>query len=116
MGSFSFPKKFRLLNRSDFVNLNRGGERHRTKHFTIIRMLNGLDVTRLGVTVSKKVGNAVKRNRVKRLIREYFRINRPRLPRGQDIVLIAKKDACYLDFPKIEEELGEVLFDKFQDI
>jgi ribonuclease P protein component len=112
MGSFSFPKKERLLNRADFVNLNRLGERHHTRHFTLTIKKNGLGITRLGITATKKVGNAVKRNRIKRLIREFFRLNKSKFPQGYDIVIAAKKNASYLDKRKAKEELAEVIFDK----
>jgi len=109
MGNFSFPKCKRLLNRTEFVNLNRSGKRLHTKHFTIIFKQNGLSVTRLGLTVSRKVGKAVRRNRVKRLIREFFRLNRSYIPQGYDIVIIAKKDADHLTFRETETELAEII-------
>ena len=102
------------MNRADFVKLNRSGKRLYTKHFTLIIKQNGQGVTRLGVTVSKKTANAVKRNRVKRLIREHFRLNKEQFPRGYDIVIIAKKDASYLDLWKIKEEIGIVLDKTFR--
>jgi len=100
------------LNQSEFVNLNRSGQRHHTKHFILILKENGLGITRLGLTVSRKTGNAVKRNRVKRLIREFFRLNDTYFPLGYDIVITAKKDASYLDLRKIKNELGEILINK----
>ena len=112
MGLFSFPKNIRLSNRKDFVNLNRSGKRCHTKHFVVIVKLNGLGKTRLGVTVGKKVGNAVKRNRVKRIIREFFRLNKAYLPQGYDIVIVAKKDASYCALRSVQEEIGEIVFDK----
>lgn len=95
----------------DFVNLNRLGERYRRKHFTIIVKRNGLDISRLGITVNRKTGNAVKRNKVKRLIREYFRLNKKRFPRGYDIVIVAKKGADDLIYGNMKEELGEIIVD-----
>lgn len=112
MEPFGFSKKERLLNRTDFVNLNRSGRRYHTDHFLVILKHNGLGITRLGVTVSKKAGNAVKRNRTKRLIREFFRLNKSYLPQGYDIVVAAKKDASYLDLRKTKEELTEIFIGK----
>lgn len=112
MGEFALTKKERLLNRTDFVNLNRSGKRYHTRHFLVILKKRGLGITRLGVTVSKKTGNAVKRNRTKRLIREFFRLNKAYLPQGYDIVVAAKKDASYLDLRKTKKELAEIFIDK----
>ena len=107
MGSFSFLKKERLLNRKDFVNLNRLGKRYHTAHFNILFRENGLGITRLGITASKKIGNSVKRNGIKRFIREFFRCNKAHFPQGYDIVVVAKKGACNLDFRSVAEELGQ---------
>jgi len=52
--------------------------------------------TRLGITVTKKVGNAAVRNRIKRMSREFFRLNRHKLKGCWDIVIIAKKEAVDL--------------------
>jgi len=112
MGFFSFPKNERVLNRKDFVNLNQSGKRYQTAHFTLLLKQNGLGITRLGITVSKKTGNAVKRNKVKRLIREFFRLHKRDFPRGYDIVIAAKRGADGLDFWKITEELSEIILDK----
>jgi ribonuclease P protein component len=78
----------------------------------ILSLKNGLDVTRLGITVTKKTGNAVKRNRIKRLIREFYRLNKARFPQGFDVAIIAKKNAVNLDFRSVEEELGALFPDK----
>jgi ribonuclease P protein component len=55
--------------------------------------LNGLPQTRLGLSVSRKVGNAVQRNRWKRIIREAFRMNQHQLPVGYDVVIKPRKGA-----------------------
>ena len=112
MKSLSFPKRERLLNRKDFVNLNRFGKRYRTEHFIVIFKENGLDTSRLGITVSKKIGNAVKRNKIKRLIREFYRLHKDYFPKGYDIVIAANKGSHGLDLWKIKEELGEIFLDK----
>ncbi|MBW1805178.1 MAG: ribonuclease P protein component [Deltaproteobacteria bacterium] len=102
----------RLLNRKDFVNLNRLGKRYHSAHFTVIFNENGLDISRLGITASKKTGNAVKRNRIKRYIREFYRLDKEQFPQGYDIAVVAKKGADGLIFRKIKKELGEIILDK----
>ena len=105
MSPSAFSKSEKLLNRKDFVNLNRFGQKHRTAHFTVSIAKNGLARTRLGITASRKVGGAVIRNRVKRLVREVFRLHKGFFPEGCDISVSARKSADDLDFRKVREEL-----------
>jgi len=66
-------------------------------------------VRRLGLTVGKRVGNAVTRNRVKRLLREYFRNCKDKLPASTDIVISAKVGAAGLDYAGMCRELRDLL-------
>jgi ribonuclease P protein component len=116
MKSFSFPKGERLLNRKEFVNLNRSGKRYRTEHFTALFKENGLEVARLGITVSKRVGNAVKRNRIKRLVREFFRLNKESFAKGYDVNFIAGRGAHDLIYSDIRDEMGNLKFVKKNSI
>jgi ribonuclease P protein component len=75
-------------------------------------MQNGWGVTRLGIAISKRIGNAVQRNRFKRLIRETFRLNKELFPMGYDIVIAARKNAGDLDHLKITREFSDVFLDK----
>jgi ribonuclease P protein component len=112
MTSFAFSKSERLLNRKDFVNLKKLGKRLNTPHFTVIFKESGLGITRLGITVTKKVGNSTQRNRIKRLVREFYRLHKAHFPQGYDIVVTAKKGAHGLSLWKTKEELGEIILDK----
>jgi ribonuclease P protein component len=72
----TFTRTDRLLKASEFVRIRKGGKRIFTRRFTLFAMPNGLDHSRFGLSVGKRVGGAVVRNRVKRLLREFFRHNR----------------------------------------
>jgi ribonuclease P protein component len=93
MSEYGYPKEERLLKRGDYLSLSRGGERCHEKHFLCIYKKGVGERSRLGVTVSKKVGTAVTRNRLKRLCREFFRLNHHRLGRPWDMNIIARHTA-----------------------
>ena len=88
----TFTKADRLLKRPEFVQLSNSGDRVYNRHYIAIYKA-GLqqDRSRLGITVTKKVGDAVTRNRIKRYVREYFRTNRDSIQGKLDINIIAKK-------------------------
>ncbi len=105
---FSFSKSERLRKRAEFLFLSDAGRRFHTVHFIIVWCDTETCHARLGVTVSKKVGNAVTRNRIKRLIREYFRHNKVHFQKA-DYNIIAKKGADRLLFQDICLELDKAL-------
>jgi len=81
----------RLKKRYEFRQVQLNGRRIHTPHFLIVVHPNTLRKPRLGITVTKKVGNAVERNRIKRVVREVFRRNRALFPPSHDVVFIAKR-------------------------
>ncbi|MBI4526383.1 MAG: ribonuclease P protein component [Deltaproteobacteria bacterium] len=87
------------------MSVSRQGIKVHTPHFIIIRKANDEGRDRLGVTVSARVGKAVARNRVKRLLRELFRRRRSKSRPHQDIVVIAKRGAAELSLERIAAEL-----------
>ncbi|MBF0614852.1 MAG: ribonuclease P protein component [Magnetococcales bacterium] len=87
---FRFPKSARLRNAREFQLVSSRGRRGSSAFFVVLTFQTAQSAVRLGVTVSKKVGNAVQRNRVKRVIRETFRVHQGRLTPGLDCVVIAK--------------------------
>ncbi len=111
MENKSFGKEQRIRKRSDYQSIYKEGARVHSKSFIVLVNPNCRGRTRLGITASKKVGNSVARNRIKRLVREFFRLNRDRLPVSTDIVVIAKKDISLLNYQVVCKEL-EVMCEK----
>jgi ribonuclease P protein component len=101
----SFPKSHRLLTSADFRRVL--GERRRvaSRYGSFHVRRNGLDHARLGVTVSRKVSRkAVQRNRIKRLVREYFRRHSTAMD-GTDLVFTAFPPCAELDNRALEAAL-----------
>ncbi|RME44175.1 MAG: ribonuclease P protein component [Deltaproteobacteria bacterium] len=102
---FSFPKRMRLRRRAEFTRLSRRGKRKSSPHFLLLFARNDLGYNRLGITVSRRIGNAVRRNRLKRRIREFFRTHQARFPQGRDMNFIARKGAADLSWEALLQEL-----------
>ena len=78
--SLRFPKEDRLLKRADFLRVYESGKRFEGRFMTVFILPASLDRHRVGITATKKaIGNAVMRNRAKRLLRESFRLSRAEL-------------------------------------
>ena len=95
MTGFGLKKADKLLNRSDFVAL-RSGKSVSDRYFIVAFRPGVMERTRLGVTVTRKVGCAVIRNRIKRIVREFYRLNRKRIRGAWDINVIAKHGAAQM--------------------
>lgn len=94
-GQLSIAKAMRLRRRAEFLEVQQGGTKHHGKHVFVVarRRADAASPGRLGITVTKKIGNAVVRNRIKRLVREWVRLH-GWIPAGWDVVVIAKEGAA----------------------
>jgi len=88
-----FPRALRIRSGADFRIVFQQRTSVADQSLIVYGMGNGLEFSRLGLSVSRKVGNAVARNKWKRLIREAFRTQRSQIPAGVDFVVIPRKGA-----------------------
>lgn len=92
----------------EFTKVYRNGKSFANKYLVMYILENQLDKNRIGISVSKKVGNSVVRHRVTRLIRESFRLNDDKFSIGYDIVVVARSSAKDKQFKEIESALLHV--------
>ena len=128
-GGEGFPRARRVRKRLDYLRIQNQGRRYSTPHLLVFAMSSSDDLepskgsrppdpepskgvsspaTRFGVTVSRKVGDAVTRNRVKRWIRESCRRWAGELPQSLDIVVVARPQAARAGFAPISTELASL--------
>ena len=89
------------------MRLSRTGYKVHSENFVVISKTSDHAETRVGITVSGKVGNSVIRNRIKRQVREFFRRRRAALPHGMDFLVIARKSAVDLPSSVLDNELAK---------
>jgi ribonuclease P protein component len=107
--AFDFGRDRKLRRHAEFVRAQRLGRRVGTPHFTLLvsaqaRGSDGGSPSRLGLVVARKIGGAVRRNRVKRLCRECFRLWPDLIPGGVDIIVIARQGAEELGLSEVQRE------------
>ena len=115
MGVNAFRPNEKIRKRPEYLSIYQHGTRIQARHFTIVAQKNELGYGRLGITVSKKVGDAVRRNRIKRLIREFFRLNKTRLVASRDIVVIGKKGMPRLSYQEVCKELAVLVSNRVNE-
>jgi ribonuclease P protein component len=106
-GSQRFRRQDRIRVSRDYARVRAEGRRATSRHFAVEAAV-GSERSRLGLVVSRRVGNAVARNRTKRLVREWFRRYRARVHTPVDIVVIARSGAGQLEAEVVWRELADV--------
>jgi ribonuclease P protein component len=99
-GRLIYPPEHRLRRRGRFTACYDSGRKYFTRHFVVFALLRPADgvSARLGLTVGKKCGCAVARNRIKRVLREFFRLRCGRIGLPLDLVIVAKKTVSAVGF------------------
>lgn len=96
-------KKFNCIRKNEeFRHVYKNGKSYANKYLVMYIEDNGKDNNRIGISVSKKVGNSVIRHRITRLIREIYRLNNHKMIQKNDIVVVARVNAKDADYAKLE--------------
>ncbi|ADO76160.1 ribonuclease P protein component [Stigmatella aurantiaca] len=103
-----FPKALRLLRRHEFLQVQGSGQKIPSDCLLALVKRNGRAHSRLGLTISSKVGNAVVRVRLRRLLRECFRKRRAQWPQGLDVVLVVRASANEAAFTEVSRAFDGV--------
>jgi ribonuclease P protein component len=108
--AFRLPREARVRKRGAFIEIQRQGHKVAGTYLLLFvrdqrRNDKSPGPARLGVTVSRRVGGAVVRNHVKRLLREVYRLNPAWFPAGRDYVFVAKPEAAKLDLHGAQSEV-----------
>ncbi len=98
-----------LKKNKEYRNVYSRGKSFADRYLVIYFLANNLDFCRFGFTVSKKTGNAVTRNRVRRLLKEACRLNSDIFSGGFDLVFVARRGIVALDYKQVEESLLKLL-------
>ena len=94
-----------LKKNNDFQNVYQNGKSKANKYLVMYVLKNDLNINRLGISVSKKVGNSIVRHRLTRLIRESYRLNKDMFNSSLDIVVVVRNTARDENFHSIESAL-----------
>ena len=100
-----------LRKNHEFRRLYNKGKNAASKCVVVYYIRNGKAENRLGITVSTKLGGAVQRNRIRRRLKEIYRLNEPSLRMGYDIVLVARMRSRFAGWNELESSVL-ALFDK----
>jgi len=105
-----FMKKYEIVKEhSDFDNVINKGKSYKCKSYYIYYKDNGLDNSRFGLAVSKKIGHAFLRNRIKRQLRMIIGNNKNVFQKGMDYIIIVRKHVLDIDYNEMQDELISVV-------
>jgi ribonuclease P protein component len=104
-----FPRACRVVRSADFDAVYREGRKRTSREFAVFLRANGLANSRFGWSIKKALGTAVRRNRIRRRLREIVRLHRAEIAAGWDIVIHPRASAATADFAALTSELMKLL-------
>lgn len=102
-------KKYRLKKNMEFKKVYAQGKNYWNRNLILYVRKNGLDETRAGFTVSKKIGKAITRNKIRRRMKEIYRLNLKEIKPGYDLVFIPKKNIIDISYRELESAMIHIM-------
>ncbi len=103
------PPAYRLARKADFDAVYREGRKRTSREFAVFLRPNGLPVSRFGWSIKKTLGTAVRRNRIRRRVREIVRLHRSEMATGWDVVIHPRASVASADFVALRDQLLKLL-------
>ncbi len=108
-GPGGLPRECRLAHKADFDAVYREGRKRTSREFAVFLRANGLPLSRFGWSIKKALGTAVRRNLIRRRLREIVRLYRKEIAGGWDVVIHPRASAANADFAALTAELMKLL-------
>ncbi|MGH9733537.1 MAG: ribonuclease P protein component [Candidatus Acidiferrales bacterium] len=108
-GRLTLPRECRLLRGSDYEAVYSEGRRRSGRYFAVFLRRNNSDVSRFGWSIKKATGNAVRRNFIRRRLREIVRLHRHQIGGGWDVVIHPRDSARAAEFSELSRDLLKLL-------
>ncbi len=102
-------KKYRLRKNMEFKRVYNGGKSYWNRNLILYVRKNDLQNSRIGITITKKIGNAVVRNRIRRRIKEIIRLKLGNIKSGYDLILIPKKNVGDISYKDLESAMIHIM-------
>ncbi len=102
-------KKYRIRKNIEFKNIYKYGKNYWNRNLILYVKRNGLDETRVGYTITTKIGNAVNRNSLRRKMKEIYRLNFHKIKPGYDLIFIAKKGIKDISYKELEGSMIHIM-------
>ena len=100
---------YMLKKNKEFKKVYSTGESRATANLVLYTKPNNLEDNRYGFSISKKIGKAVIRNKLRRRLKEILRLNDAKIKKGYDLIFIARKAVVELDYKKLERNVYKLL-------
>jgi len=102
-------RKWNLKSNKDFSNVYSKGKSKANRQLVMYCIKNDYDQNRVGYSISKKVGNSIVRNKIKRRLKEIYRLNKSSIKQGYDLVFIVRTGAKKADYKQLEDAFNHLI-------